>query len=68
MSSQFVTLGELGAVLGVSRSTAARMAEQEGFPDPVNVGGRRAWLRADIEAWSKANPPRPPGRPPKRED
>jgi predicted DNA-binding transcriptional regulator AlpA len=28
-----------------------RLDEDEGFPKPIRIKGRRFWRRADLEAW-----------------
>ena len=67
MSPDFVGFRELPKVLGVSRATAARYANRPGFPKPVEeLASGRVWRRKEVERWAKKNPPRPPGRPPKK--
>jgi predicted DNA-binding transcriptional regulator AlpA len=73
MASDLIGLGELGDVLGVSRSTAARYAsdderERLDFPEPEGtITGRRVWRRTDVERWGREHLPLRPGRPPSTE-
>ena len=57
-------VSEIAELLEVSRPTAARYVERHDFPAPLGELARgRVWLRADVEAWAKANLPLKPGRP-----
>lgn len=59
-------VGEVMAILGVSRTRARKLMERSSFPEPVDVlATGRVWLRADIEAFQAARS-RKPGRPRKR--
>lgn len=63
---QLAQLAEVAEILGVSKRTAARAVDRDGFPAPVDVlSTGRVWQRRDIERWAKKNPPRGRGRPPK---
>ena len=42
-------------MLNVSRSRAAQIVNEKGFPDPFARSGRsRLWLAEDVEAWAKS--------------
>jgi predicted DNA-binding transcriptional regulator AlpA len=59
-------VAEIAKMLGVSRPTASRYVDRDDFPEPVGQLLRgRVWLRADVQAWAKANLPLKAGRPPK---
>ena len=59
---------EIANLLGVARRTAAAYTDRPDFPAPIGALARgRVWRVRDVEAWAKKNPPRPPGRPPKRD-
>lgn len=45
-------VAEIARRLGVSRSRAAQIVREEGFPEPVAVlTGIVIWEAADVEAW-----------------
>lgn len=56
-------VGEIAALLRVSRTRADQLSRQQGFPRPYDVLAadtdrpQRIWRRADIEAWIKENRP-----------
>jgi predicted DNA-binding transcriptional regulator AlpA len=61
---ELAQLSEVAEILGVSRRTAARSVDRDGFPAPVDVlATGRVWRRRDVEAWARKNPPRGRGRP-----
>ena len=65
---ELAQLAEVAEILGVSRATASRAVDRPGFPAPVDtLGTGRVWRRSDVEAWSRDNPPRGRGWPPKRD-
>lgn len=46
---------QIRLMLGVSRSRAAQLVTQKGFPDPfARLGRANIWLAEDVEAWAKA--------------
>jgi predicted DNA-binding transcriptional regulator AlpA len=45
---------QIRLMLGVSRSRAAQLVSQKGFPDPfARLGKAHIWLAADVEAWAR---------------
>jgi prophage regulatory protein len=59
-------VSEIAEMLGVSRPTAARYVEREGFPQPVERLARgRVWRRDEVESWGESHLPLRVGRPPK---
>jgi len=74
MTSHLVGLSEIATMLGISRQRAGQIVrDYDDFPPPVaELASGRIWETADVEAWAKAHPVRPPGRPAgesgKRED
>jgi len=63
---ELAQLAEVAELLGVSKRTAARAVDREGFPRRSTFFATgRVWRRRDIERWAKKNPPRGRGRPPK---
>lgn len=46
--------GQAAELVGVCRRQWARWDAAELVPDPVSVGGRRRWRRAEIEDWVSA--------------
>jgi predicted DNA-binding transcriptional regulator AlpA len=49
-----VRLVEIAELLGVSRQRAHQIAEEPGFPTPVERDGRgRLWERREVAAWEK---------------
>ena len=59
-------LAEIMALLGVTKRTALKYVNRPEFPEPLDrLATGRVWLRADVQAWAKANLPLKPGRPPK---
>ena len=65
MTSQLVGLSEIATMLGVSRQRVGQLVrDYEDFPAPVaELASGRIWETAAVEAWAKAHPVRPPGRP-----
>lgn len=54
---------EIAVRLGVSRSRAAQIAAQKGFPDPASrLKMGVIWEAADVEAWIAEHRP-PPDEP-----
>lgn len=44
---------QIRLMLGVSRSRAAQLVSQKGFPDPfARLGRAQIWWLADVEAWA----------------
>lgn len=62
---ELLTIADVAAVLGVSRSWARRIVQEPGFPAPFGVtrSGRRVWLPEVVEAFASSWTPRPVGRP-----
>jgi predicted DNA-binding transcriptional regulator AlpA len=59
-----VSVADIARLLGVSPATAARYADREDFPAPVNrTSGGRVWRREEVLAWGKATLPLRTGRP-----
>jgi predicted DNA-binding transcriptional regulator AlpA len=55
---------EIGEVLGVGRTSAARYTKRENFPEPVaELASGPVWNRDEVTAWGKANLPLRAGRP-----
>jgi predicted DNA-binding transcriptional regulator AlpA len=65
MGSEVVGVSEVGRLLGVSRQRVDQLVKAyEDFPTPIaELASGRIWRRRDIDAWLKAHPQRPPGRP-----
>jgi predicted DNA-binding transcriptional regulator AlpA len=50
-----VRLIEIAELLGVSKQRAHQIADELGFPSPVERDGRsRLWSRREVAAWAKA--------------
>lgn len=54
--SEVVGMAEIAAMLGVVRSYAYRLAEEDPeFPEPIaHLAAGRVWKRADVERWARA--------------
>ena len=39
--------------LAVSRSHVYQLVREHGFPQPLRVGGKLAWLETEVDAWIK---------------
>jgi len=65
MTSHLVGLSEIATMLGVSRQRAGQIVrDYDDFPPPVaELASGRIWETPAVEAWAKAHPVRPPGRP-----
>ena len=65
MSSHLVGISEIAAMLGVSRQRVTQLVrDYDDFPTPTaELASGRIWETAAVEAWAKAHPVRPPGRP-----
>lgn len=65
MSSHLVGLSEIATMLGVSRQRVGQLVrDYDDFPPPVaELASGRIWETVAVEAWAKAHPVRPPGRP-----
>lgn len=65
MTSHLVGLSEIATMLGVSRQRAGQLVrDYDDFPPPVaELASGRIWETTAVEAWAKAHPVRPPGRP-----
>jgi hypothetical protein len=51
-----VQMGEIAAMLGVSRQRANELSLRAGFPEPYGaLSTGRVWLLEDVEAWAKAS-------------
>jgi predicted DNA-binding transcriptional regulator AlpA len=51
-----VRAGELGGVLGVSRTVAWQFAKRPDFPSPIVLSDRlRMWKREEVIAWRDAH-------------
>ena len=56
-------VAEIALRLGVTRSRAAQIVLQKGFPDPAaRLIGITVWETADVEAWIATHRP-PPDEP-----
>jgi hypothetical protein len=54
---------------GDTKRTVQRYTDRPDFPQPLGqVASGHVWLRANVEAWGKANLPLPTGRPRKGPD
>ncbi len=65
MTSHLVGLSEIATMLGVSRQRAGQLVrDYDDFPPPVaELASGRIWETTAVDAWAKAHPVRPPGRP-----
>lgn len=66
--NDLIDAGTVADLLGLKNadvaSTYARRYKDDGFPQPVieRASGRcKLWLRQEVEAYGKANPPARPG-------
>jgi len=49
---ELVTLADLGALFGLSADRVGRLADEDGFPDPVaEIGRTRIWDRGQVDAY-----------------
>ncbi len=47
-----ISMAELTARLGLSRSTINKMVKEDTFPPPIKIGSRRiAWRVAVVDEW-----------------
>lgn len=53
-----VSAGELGELLGVSRSHVYRLDGEGRLPQAIHLGGRRIWLVEEVRAWLRSGAPR----------
>jgi prophage regulatory protein len=52
VTDRFLTLPEVKATVGLSRSTIYQHIEDGTFPKPISLGARAVgWLQSDIENW-----------------
>lgn len=51
MSDQLIRLPELLRLIPVCRGTIWNWYRSGKFPRPVRIGGRAAWVRAEVDAW-----------------
>ena len=51
---QLLTARQVAARLAVSRQLIYVMMRRDGFPPPLNLGGRRAWREDEVIAWIEA--------------
>jgi predicted DNA-binding transcriptional regulator AlpA len=50
-----VRLIEIAELLGVTKQRAHQLADESGFPTPVERDRRgRLWSRREVKAWAKA--------------
>jgi predicted DNA-binding transcriptional regulator AlpA len=49
----YMRIGDVARFLGVSRQRADQLRHRQDFPTPIEVSGRRLWLRSDVERWAK---------------
>jgi len=65
MTDHLVGLTEIASMLGVTRQRAGQLArDYDDFPPPVaELASGRVWETVAVEAWAKAHPARPAGRP-----
>lgn len=54
MSDELIRLPELLRLVPVTRGTIWRWHRSGKFPRPVRIGGRTAWVRAEVDAWIAA--------------
>lgn len=54
---ELVSIKEMCQLLGVSRTTLWAYEKSGKVPEPVRIGGRVKWRRADIEEWIKGRCP-----------
>jgi predicted DNA-binding transcriptional regulator AlpA len=53
--SSSVRLVEIAELLGVSKQRAHQLADEPGFPAPVERDGRgRLWDQREIQSWARA--------------
>ena len=65
MTGHLVGLTEIASMLGVTRQRASQLVrDYNDFPPPVaELASGRVWETVAVEAWAKAHPARPAGRP-----
>jgi predicted DNA-binding transcriptional regulator AlpA len=52
--SPSVRIVEIAEILGVSKQRAHQIADEPGFPAPIERDGRgRLWSRREVERWAK---------------
>jgi predicted DNA-binding transcriptional regulator AlpA len=62
-TSRTLRLVEIADLLGVSKQRAHQIAEEPGFPTPVQHDGRgRLWDQREVNAWAKEWRPEKPWR------
>ena len=49
--TDLLTIAEVMGAVRLGRSTIYRRLQQNSFPKPLDLGGKVAWRRSDIEAW-----------------
>lgn len=55
MAPRTVRLVEIAELLGVSKQRAHQIADEPGFPAPIERDGRgRLWIRREVKTWAKA--------------
>lgn len=62
---RLLSVAEVAALLGISRSTLWRWISAGHFPSPLQVGptvhGKRGWPSFMVESWLQARPAMPGG-------
>ena len=54
MTDGLIRLPDLLRLIPVRRETIWRWHRAGTFPAPVRIGGRAAWVRAEVDAWIDA--------------
>ena len=48
---RLIPVGDVAAMLGVSRRTVWRLADAGKLPPPLRIGGSLRWRLADVQQW-----------------
>lgn len=51
VTNDLITMMELAALLRVGRTGLWRIRKDPAFPQPIMIGRRLRWRRADIDRW-----------------
>jgi prophage regulatory protein len=51
---QMLSAKAVAARMGVSRALIYHLVKAKGFPRPIKIGGRSAWLEHEVAAWVMA--------------
>ncbi len=57
MTPLLVPVGKVAQLTGLGERTIWRLSASGGMPAPVQVGSRRLWRFADVQAWVRAGCP-----------